>query len=209
VIPRPTACEDCGRPFSEDLPAVEAYPFVCSDCEAQFREFRDSAEPLWPTKCPGCKTELTPHQLQCPSVICPNCRSFRYKSGILWRLEGPLGTLPDPIQNHPPGWIPVDPGRQEAVTTPQIEEGAPRQKSKGKVRVTVAEANQAMIDAIDKDPERIKWSARVWARYVRCSTSTISKTEMWEQYRRARERAKQERMQQTKGKRKRRHYSQA
>ena len=82
-----------------------------------------------------------------------------------------------------------------------------------KARVSVDEANQAMFAAVEADPDRMKWTAREWARHVGCSTSTVVETEMWQQARRARERAKQERMQSDRARaqpdrgRRRRHYS--
>jgi hypothetical protein len=61
-------------------------------------------------------------------------------------------------------------------------------------RTTRGEANEFMMDAIQADADRLKWSAREWARHVGCSTWTIAQTEVWKQGRVAREKAKQERM---------------
>ncbi len=82
-------------------------------------------------------------------------------------------------------------------------------KVKGKRHVTAEEANEAMMRAIETEPDRLKWSARDWQRYIGCSTSTIHKTEMWRQGARARERKKLERMQnRNRGRRRPRHYHQ-
>jgi hypothetical protein len=61
-------------------------------------------------------------------------------------------------------------------------------------RMASQEVNQAMLDAIDKVPDRLKWSIREWQEFLGgCSTSTIQKTDVWRQGQRAREVAQQER----------------
>jgi hypothetical protein len=83
--------------------------------------------------------------------------------------------------------------RTEGPQTP-AQATATKKESAPRHRITRADANEAMIGAIDADPDRMKWSARQWARHVGCSTYTIAQTEMWKQGIKAREKAKQERM---------------
>jgi hypothetical protein len=98
------------------------------------------------------------------------------------------------------------------------EKSTPSHKITHKKRVTRVEANRIMQQAItDGDENRLKWGARDWARYVssavgrgaNCSTSTIYNTDMWRECQGAREKAKQQRMQRNRGKRKPMHRSQA
>ncbi len=62
-----------------------------------------------------------------------------------------------------------------------------------KKRMTKEEAEQAMLQAIDADPDRLKWTAREWEQHIGCSLSTIHATEIWKQGEKARELARQER----------------
>jgi hypothetical protein len=84
-----------------------------------------------------------------------------------------------------------------------VEKSKPRSRK----RITRAEANQSMMNAVEVNPDRMKWSAREWALHVGCSTSTIAKTAMWKQGTKAREKAKLERKPRNNGKRRSRHYS--
>src|SRR5262249_21501056 len=80
------------------------------------------------------------------------------------------------------------------------QSSAPRTKdTKAKTRVKRGEANAAMMAAVEEVPERMQWSAREWATHIGCSTATVWHTEMWRQGRRAREKAKQERMPRNRG----------
>jgi hypothetical protein len=105
------------------------------------------------------------------------------------------------------------PGLQKLAVENEKKPNAGEPASKGKrparKRVTRDEANDEMMKAIEIDPERMKWSVREWATHVGCSTSTICHTQMWRQCKKAREKAKQERMQRNRGRRKPQHRSQA
>jgi hypothetical protein len=80
---------------------------------------------------------------------------------------------------------------------------------------TAAVANQILLAAIAKDPDRAAWSSRDWARHVgkankaTCSTSTIAKTDTYRECVIAREKAKAERAPRNRGRRKPRHRIQA
>lgn len=78
-----------------------------------------------------------------------------------------------------------------------------------KLRITVAEADERMKDAIEEDPDRMRWTTREWKLRIGCSTSTISQTDMYKHCVLARERAKQEKAAGRRWRRRPRHHSQA
>jgi hypothetical protein len=153
----------------------------------------------------------------------------------------PVEFTPDEMEDHLQRYQmlkgalagPLDQLAEIAALTPQAKADAPRgttatedlrerekeagRKSKKKAKWSVEEANQAMIEAVKHESDRVAYSVRNWQRFLtdegkrqgkgKVSISTVSETPFYQECAQARAKAKLERSTGNRGKRKPRHYS--